>query len=380
MNTTIETTGAAAVSGGGLRINAPAPAAHLPAESSDAAKYRAILDKKIAEGSRAAARVIDSIQNDVPEDQIANAQAIRWQVDAKNIVAVVGDKLLAPSSYALGQIAERAGVPAQYMREMSTSEDEWRRVLAAEIAGRHFGNVGAQRVLVRSVRGQLRGFLSDKYRRLDNRPLLDALVKEVDGAGAVPCGGTMTETRCALKVIVPRIVEVLDGEFVVFGGEWSNSDYGNGAHSFRAFALRVVCLNGMTRENLLRQIHLGGRLQDDVQYSDRTYRLDTAASVSALQDTVRGALGPAGINSMTAAIRAANEKEMSEATLLRAAKNVPKKTQKLIVDAFKSDDVINLPAGNTAWRASNAVSWIARHTTDDAELQLDLERLAGGLT
>jgi hypothetical protein len=28
----------------------------------------------------------------------------------------------------------------------------------------------------------------------------------------------------------------------VAGGEWSTSDYGNGVHSFRAYAIRVVCL------------------------------------------------------------------------------------------------------------------------------------------
>jgi hypothetical protein len=85
-------------------------------------------------------------------------------------------------------------------------------------------------------------------------------------------------------MVLPRIFEPLDREFVVFGGEWSNSDVGNGVHSFRTFALRVVCLNGMTREKVLKQVHLGTQLHEDLELSERTYRLDTATSVSALRD------------------------------------------------------------------------------------------------
>jgi hypothetical protein len=47
-------------------------------------------------------------------------------------------------------------------------------------------------------------------------------------------------------------------------------------------------------------------------------------------------------------------------------------------DAFESPDVINLPERNPAWRASNAISWVARHT-EGAEMRLDLERAAGAL-
>ena len=53
-------------------------------------------------------------------------------------------------------------------------------------------------------------------------------------------------------------------------------------------------------------------------------------------------------------------------------------TAKSIADAFAGNDVVNLPPGKTAWRASNAISWIAR-ATEDAEARLDLERLAGAI-
>lgn len=346
--------------------------------SNEAARYHAILQRKIDDGARKAASVIETIHTQQPKDQIASTRRLAFAPTERSVSVQIGDDVYAPSDYAVGQLATRAGIPTAYLRELVTGAEDWKRALAADALSRHFANGDAERVLARSVSGQLRGVLSDRFRRLDSRPLVDALATEAQIAGAMPIDGVATETRVALKVLLPEIIEPIPGEFLVRGGEWSNSDYGNGTHSFRAFALRVVCLNGMTRENVLREIHLGGRLSDQIAYSDRTYRLDTKASVSALRDVVRGVLGPASHDSFVASVRAAHDKTMSAAALKNATRNVGKETQKAIVDAFESQDVINLPAGQTAWRASNAVSWIARHT-DDAEKRLDLERVAGSL-
>jgi hypothetical protein len=350
------------------------------ATGSEADRYRAILEGRIGAGARSAASLIERIHTEAPKDQIVSTRAAKFfPIMSQHRVGVeFGDEVHTISDHALGQVSERAGVPTAYLRELSDGK-AWKADLACTILNVSYANVDRQRVLARSVRGQVRGWLSDKYRRLDSRPLVDALAKECQALGAVPVDGTATETRVALKVLMPDIIEPVPGEFLAYGGEWSNSDYGNGTHSFRAFALRVVCLNGMTRENLLKQVHLGGKLSDDIEFSDRTYRLDTAASVSALQDVVRGALGPKVRNSLTESIRAAAGADYGKGQLAALVAKVGTKDQvKAVVGAFESEDVINLPAGKTAWRASNAISWVARHT-EDAERRLDLERLAGSV-
>ena len=81
---------------------------------------------------------------------------------------------------------------------------------------------------------------------------------------------------------------------------------------------------------------------------------------------------------MTETIRAANDRSMNKGQLSTATRTLPKHVQKSVIDAFESPDVINLPEGGTAWRASNAISWVARNT-EDAELRIDLERAAGAL-
>jgi hypothetical protein len=361
--------------------------------SGQADRYRTILDNKIAEGARRAASVIETIHQNAPTDAIVPTSRVRfsWDTMSRGILAgwenaQQGLETFSPSDHALAQISERANAPTAYIRELangSTAEDasgtqSWKRELACEILNKSYANLPRERVLARRVGGQLRGWLSDRYRRLDSRPLVDALAQASQELGAIPVDGSATETRVALKVMMPEIIEPVPGEYLVLGLEWSNSDYGNGTHGVREFVLRVACLNGMTRENLLRQIHLGGRLGDSIEYSDRTLRLDTAASVSALRDTVRGALGPAARSKLADRIRAASDQEASSAMVRGALKGFPKETAKLAADAFDSEDVLNLPAGKTAWRASNAISWIAKNC-EDAERRLDLERAAGSV-
>jgi hypothetical protein len=55
----------------------------------------------------------------------------------------------------------------------------------------------------------------------------------------------------------------------------------------RAFLLNGVCLNGMVRESVMKQIHLGARLPDKLQLSNKTYELDTQTTVSATRDLTK---------------------------------------------------------------------------------------------
>jgi len=360
------------------------------ATSSIASRYREILNRKLQDGAKRAGRVLEAIHRDVPTDAIVPTSCVRFSYSpgttTPGILAGWGEGVdtLTISDHALQQVAERAGAPAKYIKELASGAGDteeshsWRRDLACEILNRSYHNLPRQRLLARSVRGQLRGWLSDKFRRLDDRPLVDAFAAAAQQAGAIPVDGSATETQVALKALLPEILEPVPGEFVVLGIEWSNSNYGNGVHGVREFLLRVACLNGATRENLLRQIHLGARLGDDNEFSDRTLRLDTAASVSALRDTVRGALGPKARETLVDRIRAAADQVASAGTVRAALRNFPKATVKAAADAFLSEDVINLPPGKTMWRASNAVSWIARSFESD-EVRLDLERVAGNL-
>jgi hypothetical protein len=355
------------------------------AVSEAATKARALMEQKIEAGRASAAALWDHVHTSVPADAIVRGRGMKFGSDLQQpgLMVQAGGAPMTVHRYALGQMASKAGIPGQYLAELVGAEDPWKRELAArtlnDFYGRSTSELSTSRHLVRAVRGQVRGFLSDRYRRLDSRPLLEAFADGCKELGAVPVDGTVTDVRIALKAYLPLVFEPVPGEVMCYGVELGNSDYGAGKLALRTFLFRLWCANGCCTEDVMSQVHLGGRLADNVEFSDRTYMLDTRASVSALNDVVRGTLAPTSVETVMNTIRAADEKKVewrNVSTLL--AKKMLKEELKSARDAFDSDDCINLPAAKSVWRVSNAISWIAR-TVEDPDRRLDLQRLAGSV-
>jgi hypothetical protein len=356
--------------------------------ASDAARHaRSIMEAKIAEGRVSATSIFQRINREVPHDRIAAARTLDFQPhDAGILVRVRGSEGMLVHRHALGQMATRAGVPSTYLHTLAAKGDdgkeEWMPELGAHILREHFRHEGGSRYLLRSLSGafqreEVRGFMSDRYRRLDSRPLLEAFAGACDQVGAVPVDGTGSDTRVTMKAFLPMVFEPVPNEVLCLGVEWGNSDYGAARHTIRAMIWRLWCTNKATMEDSLAQVHLGGRLGDDIEFSDRTYRLDTEASISALNDTVKGVLGPTKVNTLLAAIRSAHAENVDWAKLKPTLlKKLLKGEMKTVEDAFLGDDVQNLPPGKTTWRASNALSWLAG-ATKDPDRKLELERVAG---
>lgn len=350
-----------------------------PATTENTNKARAILEQKIETGRVSAAGLLERIERDVPTDTIVAGRALHFKPNGGVSVQLGECEILGVGHHALRQMSQRAGVPPQYVTEL-VENDGWQRQLACDILERHYSQSHPEsRYLARSVNGTMRGFLSDRYRRLDNRPLVEAFAEECGKVGAVPVDGTYSDTRVALKALLPQVYEPVPGEVLAFGVEWHNSDYGAGAHALRAFMLRVWCLNGATTENVMAQVHLGCRLGDDIDLSEQTYRLDTKTSVSALRDVVRGTLSERKVRQLCEGIKSANDKEIDwKSAQKKVSRRLLKGEIAAAKQAFEGPDVYNLPAGNTAWRASNALSWVAGQTKNP-DRKLELERVAGEL-
>lgn len=346
--------------------------------ASDAARHaRAIMEKKIGEGRASAAALLERVHNHVPKDAIVRARALDFAHKDERLVMGFDGGGIGLHRHALGQVAGKAGIPGAYLAELATG-GAWQKDLAAHVLNQHFsaGQPDA-RFLVRAVGGEARGFLSDRYRRLDSRPLLEAFAEACSAVGAVPVDGVVSDTRLALKAFLPMVFEPVPNEVMCLGLEWGNSDFGAARHTVRPMLWRLWCTNKATMEDSLAQVHLGGRLGDDIEFSRRTYELDTKASVSALRDVVRGVLGPAKVNTLLDTIRNANEKKVDWKNLKTSlARRLLKGEMAAVEAAYQSDDVVNLPEGKSVWRASNAISWIAGRT-EDSDRRLELERLAG---
>ncbi len=332
------------------------------------------LNRLIEDGRQNAGQVIEHVMNHQPQDFIVKANALQFTGNGGLKVAL-NNAEFGVHRFALGQIAENANLPVKFLDSLTASD--WGRALVAHNFNEIFKHRSGKRHLVRTVNGgEVRGFLSDSYRRLDSRPLVEAFVSGVQKLGALPYKGDVMDTKINIAAIVPEVYEVA-GEVLAFVISFENSDFGNGAVSLRVGLVRIWCDNLHIFEESLRQIHLGKRLADDIVYSRQTYELDTKTTVSALNDMIAAQINREGIQKRMELVTAASQKAVDPAQAQKMLKEMlgTAKAQE-VIDAYKSADIEMLPAGNDVWRLSNAISWVAGKETD-GEKRLDLMKLAG---
>lgn len=344
------------------------------------AKLNAYIQRELG----GAQNVVRSIIEETPRDRYVGVGAMTFDVDPSNArlaIDIMGNGTVersAVAQHALDQTAERVGLNTRYLHDLQT-RGAWGADLAATNLNTLLANKfeADERFLVREVKGQVRGVMSASYKRIDSRPTVDAIIGATQDAGALIVSGLYSETRVSLKVIKAQPVEVFPGEWMVFGLDYSNSDFGDGAAQFSAFLLRLACLNGCVSTVEFRKVHLGRRFSGDDGASERTLALDAATQASAARDQVKLLTSAAATTSLVEQVRKANSVAVSPDGIVGFLKTRTNKTeQEAIVGKFNSADVIELPAGQNAWRFSNAISWLAKGT-EDGRRRMELERLSG---
>lgn len=152
------------------------------------------------------------------------------------------------------QIGRRLNIHASYYDRMLEHAPD---LLAHNV--NHWFKSEPQSRMVRTLDGNVRAFLSDRYRPLDNFDLATAVLPIMQETGFQVASCEVTERRLYLKGLTPRIEgEVQKGDPVQAGICISNSEVGSGALSIQPLIMRLVCLNGMIQaDSSLRKRHLG---------------------------------------------------------------------------------------------------------------------------
>lgn len=278
---------------------------------------------------------------------------------------------------AVSQLADRMGVPQRYLRDLAGGEP-WQRSLAAQILNQHSDWTERRRVLIRAVGMQVRGVLSDSYRRLNSVQILTAFVEEAAGQGAVISDAYMNDTKVWAETILPQPIRVPtanNGEVIIFAGaRFSTSDYGDGAVDMRAFLLNGACLNGMVRESVMKQVHLGSRLPDNLSLSQQTYELDTRTTVSAVRDLTRGLFSADNIRQKAYEIQGASEMEVDLDRELKKLtrdggllKSEGQEVEKLLMRNNPEDGV---QGAATLWKLTQAITAHAREVSPERSREL----------
>jgi hypothetical protein len=197
------------------------------------------------------------------------------------------------AKHAHGQIAQRLGIPDRYYSKMLAEKPD---LLATNV--NTWFNHNPEKRLVRTLDGNVRAFLSDRYRRLDNDDLAQAVLPLLGEMGGAECivSCEVTLNRLYIKALNPRLeLEVKPGDVVQAGICITNSEIGLGALRVEPLIYRLVCSNGMISPDYSqKRYHVGKAIEGSEDayelFSDATLQADDRAFWMKVQDTVRAAI------------------------------------------------------------------------------------------
>lgn len=354
-------------------------------------KVQRMIENKKPGATAAMERLIN--EGKIAQDYIAPIGVNLKETGSKPVITFEGnghllmnmpDGQFTMNDNAVGQLADKMAIPGRYLRTLA-SGDEWQRKLAATVLNEHSGWTSRSRVLVRSVGQEVRGVLSDNYRRLNSVNILTAFVEEASKQGAVVADAYMNDTKVWAETIMPfpfKIPTVNNGDVMIFAGaRFSTSDYGAGSVDMRAFLLNGVCLNGMVRESVMKQVHLGSKLPDNLQLSNRTYELDTKTTVSAVRDLTKGLFAKETIMQKAVEIQKASgmivdfDGELKR--LVSGGKLQKQDSESVEKILMENDPEDGVQGASTLWKLTSAITAHARELTP--ERSRELHELSGEL-
>ena len=199
-----------------------------------------------------------------------------------------------------------------------------------------------------------------------------------EGRGG-PVEGVAGDLRLSVRALLPMVFKTAT-EVFAFGIAIGNSDFGSGALSIEGYLLRLACLNGMTMQQEFRKVHLGARLDETMQLSQKTYDLDTRTMSSAVRDIVQKVLAPEHVNGMVDVIGRAATEKIDPASAFKALqkKGLLKREVEAAEEVYRNGGVEQMPPGDTTYRMANALSWIAK-IAETPERRMELESIAGDI-
>lgn len=277
------------------------------------------------------------------------------------------------------QIGTRLGIPKKYYERM---RNEAGTLLKRNVD--HWFQNDAEKRMFRTLDGNVRAVVSDRYRRLDNLDLLLAITPEllkVDGLQFFVT--SLTEERMFIRATLPRLTgEVRVGDKVQAGVEISNSEVGRGSLVVRPYILRLDCLNGMTTKIAVRKYHAGRRVEESEDalgiFRDETLAQDDKAFFMKAADMARAALDDITFGQIVEQLRATTEGErivepVAAVEVLGKRLDLTEGETQTVLSFLKADGDMS------RWGAINALTETAKQAATFNRL-VDLEAKAGELS
>lgn len=243
-----------------------------------------------------------------------------------NVVPMKKESAYSLNGLAHGQLAEYVGMPKPYYDRCLREQPA---LLAENVNSwlQQFSRDKKESRLVRTLDGNVRAILSDRYRPLENFDLAQAVLPVLAEQELFIVSCEITERRLYIKAFDKRIEREINVKGtdpahtflkdVVFPSiTISNSEVGCGALSIAAGLYTGGCTNFASfSDSRMRKYHTGGRLVDAGEQvyallSDKTRALTDAAVWAQTRDVVRSAFEIARFEELVGRVSATAEQKI----------------------------------------------------------------------
>jgi Domain of unknown function (DUF932) len=274
------------------------------------------------------------------------------------------------------QIANHAEIPAAYYDRMRAHQPG---LLASNV--NTWFQANPQRRMLRTLGGDARAFLSDRYQRIENEEIAAAalpVLAELKGVKIV--SSEVTEQRLYIHFVIDTIEgEVKKGDIVQAGGIISNSEVGLGSCSVSGLLWRLVCLNGMKTSDSFRRNHVGRKIEDsEALWADDTRKADDRAVLLKVRDMVRAVVDETRFKAQLIKMRELTHGKIESADYNRVVEVLAQKVG--AAEATHGGILRSLVEGGdlTAWGLMNAITHQA-HGAADYDKAVEFEAMGGRL-
>ena len=297
-----------------------------------------------------------------------------------NLEHANGAITVAPTRFALGQIASHYKIPMAYVDRMTQAG-------AAALLAQNIAYWFAEQPSTRLLRtrsgetGELRAFLSRRYRPLDNYELAEAVIPQLERPGVHVVSARVTDTHFYLQATSDRVTaEVRRGDIVQAGVVIANSEVGASSLRISPMVYRLICTNGLISGSELRQHHVGRGLDPNEDGATEFYRDETCRAVDRafwlkVVDTVDAAMNEALFGQLVDKLRVAAGEPLNA----KPSEIVEVVARRFGLTEAEQDGVLQQLALGADWTRYGVVNAVTRIAEDSEtyDRAVELERIGG---
>lgn len=245
-------------------------------------------------------------QAEAKKDFIAPVSKLAAKVDEQGGVKMEldGQGAFPLTPYAHGQMAEYLEIPRKYYERMRVDAPE---ILSLSV-NRWLSDHSNERRMIRTMDGNMRALLSDRYRSLDHEDLAEAVLPVLKSLDLMILSAEITEKKFYIKAVdrsitrdIPTGAKLGEGhtffDTVSPAISISNSEIGAGRLLVETSIFTKMCTNLATLGAVIGKYHTGSRadISEEVYalLSDRTKSITDQAFWNQIRDLVKAAFDEA---------------------------------------------------------------------------------------